>query len=247
MENMTENELTELRKKAHAYDSEKGRLQKAQTELDAERAARAELEQRLASQQPAPSFDPRALEIFGDEGVSALNSMLAPVLGKLDTIGKKFDERDMYEAKARAARTFQGELDKKLSENNLHGFASRLYQGDLASEWAKFVDNRPAARSGEQSGDVETVSDMVNIFINQNKELVSGGGYSPNAVAGSIPGVKSEYSDGDYMRDANVLKRQMENLAITEDEYSTKSKELFARYVAAQEKVERSAASYGLA
>ena len=88
---------------------------------------------------------------------------------------------------------------------------------------------------------------MVNIFINQNKELVSGGGYSPNAVAGSIPGVKSEYSDGDYMRDAGVLKRQMENLAITEDEYSTKSKELFARYVAAQEKVERSAASYGLA
>ena len=31
--------------------------------------------------------------IFGVDGVSALKSMLAPVLGKLDTIGKRFDEQ----------------------------------------------------------------------------------------------------------------------------------------------------------
>ena len=93
MAEISDTELAELKKKAHAFDSEQGRLQKAQQELEAERAQRAEAEKQLAAlQQTSTQLDPQAEQIFGVDGVSALKSMLAPVLGKLDTIGKRFDE-----------------------------------------------------------------------------------------------------------------------------------------------------------
>lgn len=247
MAELSDLELAELRKKAHAYDSEQGRLQKAQAELEAERAQRAELEKRLAANQATPTaLDPKALEIFGQDGVEHLNNMLSPVLSKLDMIGKKIEERDTAEAQARAAKTFQEALDAKLSGNNLPGFVSRLYNGDLSSVWSKFAEEHPAVRRAQSEGDVETISDMVNIFILQNKELVAGGGHSPQSVPGFSSPVKCDYTDADYMRDKAVLKRQLDNLAITEKEFNEKADALYGRWVAAQEKAEQAATAYGL-
>ena len=246
MAELSDLELAELRKKAHAYDSEQGRLQKTQTELDAERAARAELERRLAAQQPPPAYDPKALEVFGADGMAHLNNMLNPVLSKLDQIGKKFEERDNVDAQARAAKTYQEALDAKLSGNNRPGFVSRLYSGDLSSVWSKFADAHPAVRRAQNEGDVETISDMVNIFILQNKELVAGGGYSPQSVPGFSSAVKCDYTDADYVRDRDVLKRQLNDTTIAEKEFNEKTDALYGRYVAAQEKAAQSATQYGL-
>jgi len=244
---ISDQELADLKKKAHAYDSEQGRLQKTQTELDTERTARTELEKRLAAHQLATQLDPRAAEIFGADGVTALQSMLAPVLGKLDTIGRRFDEQANADAQTRTARAYWGSLDEKLSGDNLPGFASRLRDGDLASAWEKFLAARPSVKRGQAEADIETVSDAVYSFINQNKELVAGGGYSPNATPGFAPAVKSDYSDADYSRDMQVLERQRDNVAITEADFKVKSDGLYARWVAAQQKAEQSAAAYGLA
>lgn len=246
MAEISDTELAELKKKAHAFDSEQGRLQKTQAELETERLNRAELERRLAAQQVGPtSLDPQAEQIFGVDGVSALKSMLAPVLGKLDTIGKRFDEQANADAQVKQERVYWGQLDEKLSGNNLPGFASRLRDGDLAAAWSKFLEARPSVKRGQAEADVETVSDAVYSFIQQNKELVAGGGYSPSAVPGSTPAVKCEYTDADYMRDKSVLKRQLDNLAITEKEFNEKTDALYARYVAAQEKAEQAATAYG--
>jgi len=244
-------ELAELRKKAHAHDSEQGRLQKTQQELDAERTQRAELEKRLAAaqQQNLPAPDARALEIFGPEGVSYLQNMLKPLeqIGqKIDTIGKRFDEQASNDAQARALRTFQDTLNTKLADRNLPGFASRLFGGDLAAVWSKFVEGRPSVRRAQSEGDVEAVSDVIATFIQQNKELVAGGGFSPTAVSSLSPAVKCDYTDADYSRDAAVLQGQLENLTITEQEFKAKGAGLYSRWVAAQEKVEQAAAAYGL-
>ena len=247
MAEISDTELAELKKKAHAFDSEQGRLQKAQQELDAERAQRAEAEKRLAAlQQTSMQLDPQAEQIFGVDGVSALKSMLAPVLGKLDTIGKRFDEQANADAQAKLERAYWGQLDEKLSGNNLQGFASRLRDGDLAAAWSKFLEARPSVKRGQAEADVETVSDAVYSFIQQNKELVAGGGYSPSAVSGSIPAVRCEYTDADYMRDKAVLKRQLDNLAITEAEFNKQTDALYGRWIAAQEKAEQAATAYGL-
>lgn len=175
-----------------------------------------------------------------------LNNMLNPVLSKLDQIGKKFEERDNEAAQARAAKTYQEALDAKLSGNNLPGFVSRLYSGDLSSVWSKFADAHPAVRRAQNEGDVETISDMVNIFILQNKELVAGGGYSPQSVPGFSSAVKCDYTDADYVRDRDVLKRQLDDTTITEKEFNEKTDALYGRYVAAQEKAAQSATQYGL-
>ncbi len=247
MAEISDTELAELKKKAHAFDSEQGRLQKAQQELDAERAQRAEAEKRLAAlQQTSMQLDPQAEQIFGVDGVTALQSMLAPVLGKLDTIGKRFDEQANADAQAKLERAYWGQLDEKLSGNNLQGFASRLRDGDLAAAWSKFLEARPSVKRGQAEADVETVSDAVYSFIQQNKELVAGGGYSPSAVSGSIPAVRCEYTDADYMRDKAVLKRQLDNLAITEAEFNKQTDALYGRWIAAQEKAEQAATAYGL-
>ena len=247
MAEISDTELAELKKKAHAFDSEQGRLQKTQQELEAERAQRAEAEKQLAAlQQTSTQLDPQAEQIFGVDGVSALKSMLAPVLGKLDTIGKRFDEQANADAQAKLERAYWGQLDEKLSGNNLQGFASRLRDGDLAAAWSKFLEARPSVKRGQAEADVETVSDAVYSFIQQNKELVAGGGYSPSAVSGSTPTVKCEYTDADYMRDKAVLKRQLDNLAITETEFNKQTDALYGRYVAAQEKAEQAATAYGL-
>ena len=90
MADIPDAELAELRKKAHAFDSEQGRLQKAQTDLEAERAARREAEARAAAQQqhiPASTLDSKALEVFGADGVAMLQGMLTPVMTKLNDIG----------------------------------------------------------------------------------------------------------------------------------------------------------------
>ena len=246
MAEISDTELAELKKKAHAFDSEQGRLQKTQAELETERLNRAELERRLAAQQVSlTSLDPQAEQIFGVDGVSALKSMLAPVLGKLDTIGKRFDEQATADAQAKQERVYWGQLDEKLSGNNLPGFASRLRDGDLTAAWSKFLEARPSVKRGQAEADVETVSDAVYSFIQQNKELVAGGGYSPSAVPGSTPAVKCEYTDADYMRDKSVLKRQLDNLAITEKEFNEKTDALYGRYLAAQEKAEQTATAYG--
>ena len=140
MAEISDTELAELKKKAHAFDSEQGRLQKAQQELEAERAQRAEAEKQLAAlQQTSTQLDPQAEQIFGVDGVSALKSMLAPVLGKLDTIGKRFDEQANADAQAKLERAYWKQLDEKLSSNNLPGFAFRLRDGDLAEAWSKFL------------------------------------------------------------------------------------------------------------
>lgn len=247
MAEISDTELAELKKKAHAFDSEQGRLQKAQQELDAERAQRAEAEKQLAAlQQTSTQIDPQAEQIFGVDGVSALKSMLAPVLGKLDTIGKRFDEQATADAQAKLERAYWKQLDEKLSGNNLQGFASRLRDGDLAAAWSKFLEARPSVKRGQAEADVETVSDAVYSFIQQNKELVAGGGYSPSAVPGSIPAVKCDYTDADYMRDKAVLKRQLDNLAITEAEFNKQTDALYGRWIAAQEKAEQAATAYGL-
>lgn len=248
MAELSDLELAELRKKAHAYDSEQGRLQKTQAELEAERAQRAELEKRLAAANQATptALDPKALEIFGQDGVEHLHNMLSPVLSKLDMIGKKFEERDTVEAQARAAKTYQEALDAKLSGNNLPGFVYRLYSGDLSSVWSKFAEEHPAVRRAQSEGDVETISDMVNIFILQNKELVAGGGYSPQSVPGFSSPVKCDYTDADYVRDKKILQRQLDDTAITEKEFNEKADALYGRWVAAQEKAEQTATAYGL-
>ena len=247
MAEISDTELAELKKKAHAFDSEQGRLQKAQQELEAERAQRAEAEKQLAAlQQTSVQLDPQAEQIFGVDGVTALQSMLAPVLGKLDTIGKRFDEQATADAQAKLERAYWGQLDEKLSGNNLQGFASRLRDGDLAAAWSKFLEARPSVKRGQAEADVETVSDAVYSFIQQNKELVAGGGYSPSAVSGSIPAVRCEYTDADYMRDKAVLKRQLDNLAITEAEFNKQTDALYGRWIAAQEKAEQAATAYGL-
>ena len=247
MAEISDTELAELKKKAHAFDSEQGRLQKTQQELEAERAQRAEAEKQLAAlQQTSTQLDPQAEQIFGVDGVTALQSMLAPVLGKLDTIGKRFDEQATADAQAKLERAYWGQLDEKLSGNNLQGFASRLRDGDLAAAWSKFLEARPSVKRGQAEADVETVSDAVYSFIQQNKELVAGGGYSPSAVSGSIPAVKCDYTDADYMRDKAVLKRQLDNLAITEAEFNKQTDALYGRWIAAQEKAEQAATAYGL-
>jgi len=247
MAEISDTELAELKKKAHAFDSEQGRLQKTQQELDAERAQRAEAEKQLAAlQQTSTQLDPQAEQIFGVDGVSALKNMFAPVLGKLDTIGKRFDEQANADAQAKLERAYWGQLDEKLSGNNLQGFASRLRDGDLAAAWSKFLEARPSVKRGQAEADVETVSDAVYSFIQQNKELVAGGGYSPSAVSGSTPTVRCDYTDADYMRDKAVLKRQLDNLAITETEFNKQTDALYGRYVAAQEKAEQAATAYGL-
>ena len=247
MAEISDTELAELKKKAHAFDSEQGRLQKAQQELDAERAQRAEAEKQLAAlQQTSTQLDPQAEQIFGVDGVNVLKSMIAPVLGKLDTIGKRFDEQANADAQAKLERAYWGQLDEKLSGNNLQGFASRLRDGDLAAAWSKFLEARPSVKRGQAEADVETVSDAVYSFIQQNKELVAGGGYSPSAVPGSIPTVRCDYTDADYMRDKAVLKRQLDNLAITEEEFNKQTDALYGRWIAAQEKAEQAATAYGL-
>ena len=247
MAEISDIELAELKKKAHAFDSDQGRLQKTQQELDAERAQRAEAEKRLAALQQTPTqLDPQAEQIFGVDGVTALKSMFAPVLGKLDTIGKRIDEQANADAQAKLARAYWGQLDEKLSGNNLPGFVSRLRDGDLAAAWSKFLEARPSVKRGQMEADVETVSDAVYSFIQQNKELVAGGGYSPSAVPGSTPAVRCDYTDADYMRDKAVLKRQLDNLAITEAEFNKQTDALYGRYVAAQEKAEQAATAYGL-
>lgn len=244
---LTDLEIAELQKKAHAYDSDEGRLQKTQQELAQERAQRAELEQRLAAaEQAATGLDPKATEIFGQDGVEALQNMLAPVLGKLDTIGKRFDEQASADNQARAAQAYWGQLDEKLSGENLPGFASRLRDGDLSSAWSKFLEARPSVRRAQNEADIESVSDAIKSFMYQNKELVAGGGYSPQSIPGYSPMVKCEYSDADYMRDKGVLQRQMENCAISEKEFGEKTAVLYDRWVAAQEKAEQAAAAFGL-
>ena len=247
MAEISDTELAELKKKAHAFDSEQGRLQKAQQQLDAERAQRAEAEKQLAAlQQTSTQLDPQAEQIFGVDGVNVLKNMLAPVLGKLDTIGKRFDEQANADAQAKLERAYWRQLDEKLSGNNLQGFASRLRDGDLAAAWSKFLEARPSVKRGQAEADVETVSDAVYSFIQQNKELVAGGGYSPSAVPGSIPTVRCDYTDADYMRDKAVLKRQLDNLAITEEEFNKQTDALYDRWIAAQEKAEQAATAYGL-
>ena len=247
MAEISDTELAELKKKAHAFDSEQGRLQKAQQELDAERAQRAEAEKRLAAlQQTSTQLDPQAEQIFGADGVTVLQGMLAPVLGKLDTIGKRFDEQANADAQAKLERAYWKQLDEKLSSNNLPGFAFRLRDGDLAEAWSKFLEARPSVKRGQAEADVETVSDAVYSFIQQNKELVAGGGYSPSAVPGFTPTVRCEYTDADYMRDKAVLKRQLDNLAITEEEFDKQTDALYGRWIAAQEKAEQAATAYGL-
>lgn len=247
MAEISDTELAELKKKAHAFDSEQGRLQKTQRELDAERAQRAEAEKQLAAlQQTSTQLDPQAEQIFGADGVNVLKNMLAPVLGKLDTIGKRFDEQANADAQAKLERAYWRQLDEKLSGNNLQGFASRLRDGDLAAAWSKFLEARPSVKRGQAEADVETVSDAVYSFIQQNKELVAGGGYSPSAVPGFTPTVRCEYTDADYMRDKAVLKRQLDNLAITEEEFDKQTDALYGRWIAAQEKAEQAATAYGL-
>lgn len=245
---LTETELEELRKKAHAYDSEHGRLNKVQTELETERAQRAELEARLAAQaqteQEPPIYDPK--EVLGEDGLAVLNNIIAPLSGKLDMIGKKFEERDLAETRASAMKKFQSELDSKLSDENLPGFASRLYGGDLTAAWSKFVETRPSVRRAQSEGDVESVTDSMANFINQNKELVAGGGYSPRSVSGSSSGVQCDYTDVDYMRDSSALKEQKNNLVITEAEFNKQSGLLWQKYVDAQKKMEAAEARYGL-
>lgn len=247
MAEISDTELAELKKKAHAFDSDQGRLQKTQQELDAERAQRAEAERQLVALQQNPTqLDPQAEQIFGVDGVSALKSMFAPVLGKLDTIGKRFDEQATADAQANLERAYWKQLDEKLSSNNLQGFAFRLRDGDLAEAWSKFLEARPSVKRGQAEADIETASDAVYSFIQQNKELVAGGGYSPSAVSGSTPTVRCEYTDADYMRDKAVLKRQLDNLAITETEFDKQTDALYGRWIAAQEKAEQAATAYGL-
>lgn len=251
MADINDAELAELKRKAHAFDSEQGRLQKTQSELEAERAKRATLESQLAAQTRQPSdpsqIDSRAAEVFGADGVALLQGMLGPVVGQLAAIGKRLEERDAAETQARSARAFRDSLGVKLAENNLPGFAGRLYDGDLSAAWSKFVESRPSVKRAQAEGDVEAVADVIGVFVHQNKELVMGGGIAPSAISGHSPMVKAEYSDADYMRDVEALDRKLDNCAITEEEHSKQTKACYDRYVAAQEKVERSAAQFGLA
>lgn len=244
LEDLTEEQLAELEKKAHAYDSDSGRLQKTQQELEDERAENARLKQLKIEAPGGIQIDARATEIFGEDGVQMLASMLQPVMGKLDEIGGRLAEREVADTTATQARQFQGKLDAKLASMNLPGFTSRL-NSDLKSTWDEFVEARVSLKRALDEGDVESVADMVSVFITQNKEAVIGG-YSPQPVNGGIPVVQSEYTEADYTRDTAALKRQRDNLAITQKECDDQCNKCYDRYVAAQQKVEKESIAFRL-
>ena len=250
MADLTPEEITKLQKKAHAYDSNTGRLEKSQTDLEAERTLRVAAESKLAATQSAhPEMDAKNIELFGVDGKEALDIMLKnkldPILGKLGTISDKFTERDTRETVETAHRAYKGKLDEKLS-GNLPGFVSRMYDGgDLSSAWAEYVDSHPSVKRAQDEGDVASVSDTIGIFIHQNKELVTRG-FSPREVGGSGGGIQSEYSDVDYLRDVGVLDRQLANCGITRDDHKKATDAAYAKYVEAQEKVDKLSAGYSL-
>ncbi len=117
--------------------------------------------------------------------------------------------------------------------------------GDLSSAWAEYVESHPSVKRAQDEGDVASVSDTIGIFIHQNKELVTRG-FSPREVGGSCGGIQSEYSDADYMRDVGVLDRQLANCGITRDDHKKATDTCYAKYVEAQEKVDKLSAGYSL-
>ena len=251
MADLTPEEITDLQKKAHAYDSDNGRLEKAQADFESERALRVATESKLvAAQSASVQLDPQDIELFGVDGTTRidarLNGKLDPILEKLNTIGAKFEERDTRETAEQAHRTYKGELDKKLLDKLPPGFVSRMYDGgDLSSAWTEYVDSHPSVKRAQDEGDVASVSDTIGIFIHQNKELVTRG-FSPREVGGSTGGIQSEYSDADYLRDVGVLDRQLANCGITQADHKTATDAAYAKYVEAQQKAEKLSAGYSL-
>lgn len=237
LEDLTPEQLAELEKKAHAYDSEKGRLAKVQAE---NATLKSQIEQTKVV--PRIQVDPRASEVLGDDGVEVVTGMLNPVMEKLNEIGGKLDQRDAADQTASQRQQFNNALEAKLAAMNLPGFSMRL-SSDLKDMWDEYVGSRPALRRGLDEGDVETVSDMIGMFITQNREAVVGG-YTPHSDPGGAPVIKSEYSEADYQRDVNALKRQRDNLGITDDEYSKQAGQCYQKYVDAQEKVDRELSAY---
>jgi len=250
MADLTPEEITELQKKAHAYDSDKGRLEKAQADFESERTKRISFQTQFEASQSAHSeLDTKNIELFGADGKEALDVMLKnkidPILGKLGMITDKFEERDTRETVEIAHRAYKGKLDETLS-GNLPGFVSRMYDGgDLSSAWAEYVESHPSVKRAQDEGDVASVSDTIGSFIHQNKELVTRG-FSPREVGGSNSGIQSEYSDADYLRDVGVLDRQLANCGITQVDHKKATDAVYAKYVEAQEKVEKLSAGYSL-
>lgn len=251
MADLTPEEIKELQRIKHAYDSDRGRLEKAQADLERERSQRIAFQTQLEnSQHSNPEQDAKNIELFGVDGKEALDTMLRnklePILGKLGTISDRFAERDSRETAEQAHRAYKGELDKKLSEKLPSGFVSRMYDGgDLSSAWAAYVESHPSVKRAQDEGDVASVSDTIGIFIHQNKELVTRG-FSPREVGGSSGGIQSDYSDSDYLRDVGVLDRQMANCGITQSEHKKATDACYAKYVEAQKKVEKLSAGYSL-
>ena len=241
---LTAEEIAELQKKAHAYDSEKGRLRKAQEELEAERAKRVQLEHRLSLSDDKGEVDPDVLEVFGENGVSILGKAMTPVMNRLDLVTKKLEEREQADTQAKQLQNFRSELDKILDENSLPGFTSRIYGGDLATLWDKFAEEHPLVVSAQTAGDVKTVSELVGLFITQNRDRVVGGGVSP--MSGATHVIQSDYSDEDYFRDQKSLKQKLDNCLITEEEYRKQDALIAQKYMDAQDKLMNAATSYGL-
>lgn len=244
---LTQEEIAELKKKAHAFDSEQGRLKKVQDELEQANTRAKELEQKLqAASKSAPAFIGEANEVFGDDGARVMGKMFEEFNGKLDAVAaviQKTQEKENLEA-ARAA--YFSSLEKKLASNNLGGLSTRLYNGDLREAWNEFTEARVSLRRAQEAGDVEAVSDFIATFIQSNRDLVLGGGHTPNASYGEFNRVKPDYSDNDYMRDSAALESQLKNLAISEEDYKRAMDENFAKYCASQEKAELASKTYGL-
>jgi len=251
MENMTPEQIEDLKKKAHAFDSEQGRLKKAQEDLEASKAQYAALAEKPAhieAQQPNGdlTLDSKAREVFGEDGIGILSSMLKPLVTRLDDVGKKLTARDEQETKVNEMRKYRTALEAKLSDVNLPGFTHRIYGGDLSTLWDKFVESRPSIKRAQDEGDVETISDIVSLFIHQNKETVAGGGFSPSPETGRMPVIKADYTERDYQADRNELQRKLDNVIITEAEYNKGLVTIYDKYVTAQEKAEKAASSFGL-
>lgn len=245
---LTQEEIAELRKKAHAFDSEQGRLKKAQEELEQANLRAKELEEQLqaASKSNPPAFITEANEVFGDDGARVMGAMFGDFNTKLDKITEalqKAQEKENVEA-ARAA--YFTSLEKKLADSNLAGLSTRLYNGDLREAWNEFTEARVSLRRAQESGDVEAVSDFITTFIQTNRDLVLGGGHMPNPSYGEFTRVKPDYSDNDYMRDSAALESQLKNLVISEEDYKRKMDENFAKYCTSQEKAELASKTYGL-
>lgn len=258
----TKEQLAELEKKAHAFDSEQGRLRKAQEELDsvkaerdrfakqAEEAAKA-AEDATRTATLANRFDnekgKQLSEVIGDGAYEALKNLLTPMVQELEGVKSVLTTQQAERAQAENAAKFLSALEEQLSSQGLNGLTHRIYKGDLSQRWADFRKMRPSVAKAESEGDVSTVSDLLNLFVTQNKEAVLAA-HSPTPGGGSGFGTPTPtYTDADYLRDKAELDKQLGSMRITQDAYKASLNEIAEKWAVAGRQAEQKAVTqFGL-